>query len=127
MVFQTQQSFGYDIQMLPIRNALDNWIRIWQVYSSQHATSIKHLPLQREPGPDDMWKRVGFARFANEYWLLASLIVDRITAAALGSTFNNPELQYGKEPDEDNVLTKYDETSMKQVNELISEFQKVLI
>lgn len=127
MVFQTQQSFGYDMQMVPIKNALDNWIGIWRIYSTQHATSLKHLPLQHEPGPDDMWKRVGFARFANEYWLLASLIVDRITAAGLSSVSAEQGSQYDLGRNEDIVLAKYDETSMQQVNELISEFQKVLI
>jgi hypothetical protein len=88
-----------------------------------------------------MWKRIGFVRHASEYWLLASLMLDKISAAATKP--KSPEFvsraltdhastsividpgggTKGFEP----VLERYDETSMRQVNELLADFQKMYI
>ncbi|KAK5215303.1 hypothetical protein LTR96_011460 [Exophiala xenobiotica] len=86
----------------------------------------------------DMWKRIGFIRHASEYWLLASLMLEKISAAATkpkspefvsraltdnASTVIDPGGTEGFE----SALERYDETSMRQVNELLADFQKVQI
>lgn len=66
-----------------------------------------------------MWKRNGFFRFCAEYWLLANLMADRLTGAEMsrGDSFlvNDSVL--------DPILSQYDQTSMRQVNDLITGFQ----
>lgn len=79
-----------------------------------------------------MWKRIGFVRHASEFWLLASLMMDRIAALNASQTVNNTGKDLnGINPLEDDYLdplpNKYDQTSMRQVNDLISDFQKVQI
>lgn len=103
--------------MNPIRTALDNWIIIWQIYSDQGAATPRHDPVHGQIiTPHIMWKRIGFSRYAYEYWTLAKLIVDRIAATA-----------YMDDDDASpaSLLPRYDDTSMKQVNDLITEFQKI--
>jgi hypothetical protein len=81
-----------------------------------------------------MWQRIGFMRFASEYWLLAKLIVERINQntrqndhASMGTGDDSaapfPEID-GSPP---TLLENYDETSMRQVNALIADFQKVVL
>ena len=79
-----------------------------------------------------MWQRVGFSRFCSEYWLLAKLIVDRITDRAQRKEHAFVDASAGTEFGSDDrstptILDNYDETSMRQVNDLISEFQKVIL
>lgn len=82
--------------------------------------------------PEEMWKRIGFMRHAPEYWLLASAIMDRISALDARQQQNSARAaQNGSEPVDnepvDPILNKYDQTSMRQVNDLIADFQKVQI
>lgn len=86
-----------------------------------------------------MWKRVGFVRFSPEYWLLGSLLTDRLsaattTASAQGSGSGDgtamagtqtPSTDPGKPKSVEPILEKYDQTSMRQVNDLITDFQKL--
>ncbi|KAK4497141.1 hypothetical protein PRZ48_011591 [Zasmidium cellare] len=124
--FQIQQCFGYDKQMTPIRIALDNWILIWQTYSDHYANKERHCPLlEQNMEPEVMWKRVGFSRYACEYWTLAKLIVDRISLSAFLKETTQQEQSTGES--QDSLLEKYDDTSMKQVNDLITEFQRIII
>ena len=73
-----------------------------------------------------MWKRVGFSRFGIEYWYLAKMVTARIASSQAppvdSRSDSTPETVV-----KDGILEKYDETSMQQVNELISEFQKVIL
>lgn len=70
---------------------------------------------------------------ASEFWLLASRIMDRISAmtaqqqevSTAGSRQSSAELLSGRPLDP--ILNKYDQTSMRQVNDLIADFQKVHI
>lgn len=71
--------------------------------------------------PKNMWQRVGFCRHAGDFWLLAKIKVDRLSAA---DAAQNGSATRAVE-DTDPILNKYDQTSMRQVNDLISEFQKV--
>ena len=86
----------------------------------------------------DMWKRIGFIRHASEYWLLASLMLEKISAAATkpkSPEFVSRTLTDHARIDDDTggtegfepVLGRDDETSMRQVNELLADFQKVQI
>jgi hypothetical protein len=71
-------------------------------------------------------------RFTSEYWLLAKLIVERINQntqqndrASTGNDIAAPFQEIdGSSP---MLLEKYDETSMRQVNALIADFQKVVL
>ena len=82
------------------------------------------------PATGDMWKRIGFMRHAGEFWLLAHVIVNRISGlnaqqpetSAIPSQGSSMHLDCGPS---DPILNKYDETSMRQVNDLIADFHKV--
>lgn len=63
---------------------------------------------------------MGFCRYAPEYWLLANLMADRL--AVLG-TSQEDGLETMEDGPLDPFLKKYDQTSMRQVNELITGFQ----
>ena len=78
-----------------------------------------------------MWKRIGFLRFAADYWLLAVLIVRRIDSKAqlynrFGFAVDSAAQERAfpsREELELPVLPEYDNTSMRQLNDLITEFQ----
>ena len=82
-----------------------------------------------------MWKRNGFCRFCPDYWLLASLKLERLASAADSQSHedirqspgNEGELLDDDDGPSDPILNKYDQTSMRQVNDLIAEFQRVHI
>ncbi|KAK5218720.1 hypothetical protein LTR72_008659 [Exophiala xenobiotica] len=144
LIFHYQNSFGSQGQLVPVRNAIKHWKQTWQIYSVRFSTDSRHATVVTA-GEDlackDMWKRIGFVRHASEYWLLASLMLDKISAAATKP--KSPEFvsramtdhastsividpgggTEGFEP----VLERYDETSMRQVNELLADFQKMYI
>jgi uncharacterized protein (DUF608 family) len=129
MIFQQQNLTGVEGQLVPIRNALHNWKAVWDVYR----TRISSDPLNEKAGSHveahDMWKRLGFSRYCPEYWLLANLLVNKMSAAILqqqqlvrpDTMDGNGELCSARivEP----VLDKYDQTSMRQVNDLITSFR----
>ena len=130
LVFQFQNSFNGDIHPPSIKNALSNWEVIWSCYETSFSSSIDHCPsISMEPS--EMWKRVGFMKHAKEYWMLARLIViaaekrvskedSKVEEATLASS--------SMFPDNDGfALTNYDETSMQQVNQLISDLQEINI
>lgn len=135
MLFQYQNGFSSESQLLPMRNALENWKVVWAKYIHEFANTLDHAPLGIAIiTPQNMWKRIGFMRHASEYWLLASLKLDRICIAERQSL----EEDQGAEASPTNipsvsgqidhpVLQKYDETSMQQVNDLIADFQRTTI
>lgn len=136
MIFQHQNLFAVEGQLAPIRNGLRNWIGIWERYAAVPMSHSPHGLLQQDGlAPELMWKRAGFVRFSPEYWLLGSLLTDRLAATtvpageASGSgTFSNGLFQSstarGKARSAEPILEKYDQTSMRQVNDLITDFQK---
>lgn len=132
LIFISQQSFGYDHQMTAIRNALANWIGAWQYWTDMYATEERHCALpQTDTQVDSLWKRLGFARYAADYWMLAKLIVERISAAGyqnqdVADRGNGSEATGWRHGDPTG-LDHYDDTSMRQMNDLISEFQKIIL
>lgn len=79
------------------------------------------------PATGGMWKRSGFIRHAPEYCLLAKVILERVqTEQALPLTDRLP-VDSGHQGGQRPVLDKYDETSMSQINQLITSFQDMEI
>ncbi|ROT34504.1 hypothetical protein SODALDRAFT_329757 [Sodiomyces alkalinus F11] len=133
LIFQHQNAFGGDGQMVAIRHALSNWKAIWEFYSGHLSSVPPHAMVARARlTPDNAWRRIGFQRHAPEFWLLASVIMGRLTSAdhswrrhESSSSWVTPPAHAS--PRDDRIFTKYDQTSMHQVNELISDFHKVQI
>ncbi|KAK3495815.1 hypothetical protein B0T13DRAFT_530519 [Neurospora crassa] len=138
MIFQHQNLFGVEGQLVPIRNGLDNWITIWELWCDHWSSTPPHcMAASDNLTPANMWKRIGFIRCSAEYWLLGSLLTDRIARKTSGGVRENQgkgsspdsypdELTgSGKGKSNDPILIKYDQTSMRQVNELISNFKKI--
>ncbi|KAL2256901.1 hypothetical protein VTK26DRAFT_956 [Humicola hyalothermophila] len=136
IIFQHQNLFAVEGQIVPIRNGLRNWIGIWERYAQVPSSCSPHGILQHDQlVPETMWKRVGFVRFSPEYWLLGSLLTDRISSTT--STSQDQQASSGSFPGAasqtppsnkprsvEPILGKYDQTSMRQVNDLITDFQK---
>lgn len=130
MLFQHQNSFNAQSQLVPLRNALENWKAIWTRYLLHYADTTDHAPMRGAIHLSNMWKRIGFVRYAADYWLLASLLLDKICVAeqrAAHSGLQNEPLQEQHNELVQPMLRKYDETSMQQVNQLISDFQRAAI
>jgi hypothetical protein len=139
MIFQHQNLFAVEGQLVPIRNGLRNWIGIWEEYAAIPPSFSPHAPLQDNcpAAPALMWKRIGFVRFSPEYWLLGSLLTDRLSTTTATSSdqpsasgnvsglFQTPSGTRGKARSAEPILEKYDQTSMRQVNDLITGFQKL--
>jgi hypothetical protein len=137
MIFQHQNLLAVEGQLVPIRNGLRNWIEIWEKYAAVPPSLSPHGLLQEDcPSPELMWKRIGFVRFSPEYWLLGSLIADRLSATTGASSepssvpggsqggIQPSSGARGKARSAEPILGKYDQTSMRQVNDLITDFQK---
>lgn len=134
MIFQQQNFLGVAGQLDHIRTGLQNWITIWDRYFDDWLSSPGGAYSETCLSPDTMWKRVGFIRFSPEYWLLGTLLIDRISATAeqarqktnnrgmLESTMDSGGRTRGKSVEP--ILDKYDQTSMRQVNDLIADFQR---
>ncbi|EFW14787.1 hypothetical protein D8B26_000550 [Coccidioides posadasii str. Silveira] len=136
LIFQYQNAFGGGELLQRIRDALGNWKDIWHIQANASpGTSPHSIVDSTNAQPEYMWKRVGFFRYSPDYWLLASLKVDRLSVAdpcqpkSNAWTGQNDVELIGEDDDglADPILNKYDETSMSQVNELISEFKKVQV
>ncbi|KAK4869941.1 hypothetical protein LT330_005665 [Penicillium expansum] len=122
-IFQFRSAVGSFQLRAPIQNALSNWRDIWQLFSSTFPQGIMpHMTIE-DPHiqPEQLWRRMGFFRYAPEYWLLAHLMADRL--AVLGTSKPENELEPLDEGPLDPILNRYDQTSMRQINDLIMDFQ----
>lgn len=127
LIFQHQNSFGGHDQLRAVRNGLDNWKSVWETYSDEFSFSPPHVMVNRDNlSPNELWKRVGFMRHSPEYWLLAKLLVDRLASSDGLMSSSDPATIDGGATHEP-ILTRYDQTSMLQVNDLITGFQNVHI
>ncbi|KAL2401661.1 Transcription factor verF [Exophiala dermatitidis] len=136
IIFHFQNTFSCQGSLEAIKHAQQAWKTVWDGYMSHFSQVPRHSPTTSTMAdlvPDDMWKRAGFTRYASEYWLLGKYMVDRLSKPA--------KKVFGAGTDPDNqvqspisapelvspLLSQYDETSMQQVNMLISEFRNVNI
>ncbi|KAJ5103941.1 hypothetical protein N7532_004470 [Penicillium argentinense] len=121
-IFQYRSSLSTYHSLSPIRNTLHNWRDAWQAFVLSPASSIPPhvLVLEADLNPRNMWKRNGFYRNCAEYWLLASLMADRL---AMSDTLSNATPALAHNSALDPILDKYDQTSMRQINDLITGFQ----
>ncbi|KAJ5970908.1 uncharacterized protein N7479_000826 [Penicillium vulpinum] len=122
-IFQFRSAVGSFQLRDPIRNALSNWRDIWHLFSSTFPQGITpHTTIEdHHIQPEELWKRMGFCRYAPEYWLLAHLMADRL--AVLGTSKPENELEPLDKGLLDPILNRYDQTSMRQINDLIMGFQ----
>ncbi|KAJ5766634.1 uncharacterized protein N7511_004250 [Penicillium nucicola] len=122
-IFQFRSAVGSFQLHAPISNALSNWRDIWQTFSSMSCRGV--LPFitidDSHIQPENLWRRMGFYRYSPEFWLLANLMADRL--AVLGTSQPDSELELLDEGPIDPILNHYDQTSMRQVNDLIMGFQ----
>ncbi|KAF0637477.1 hypothetical protein FPSE5266_09730 [Fusarium pseudograminearum] len=128
LLFHHQNSFGGHDQLQAVYNALSNWKMVWETYSDELSFSPPHVMVNKQNiSPAELWRRVGFMRHSPEYWLLAKLLVDRLSAPI--ETMTNPEdaLLDATTVTQEPILARYDQTSMLQVNDLITGFQNVHI
>ncbi|KAE8373610.1 hypothetical protein BDV26DRAFT_62176 [Aspergillus bertholletiae] len=103
LTFSLQNSLIFETTLTPVQTGLDNWGRIWN----------KRIPEDRYT-PDDphtIWRKIGFVRYAAEFWHLARIIVARV--------------QSGSFPTCQTEFPRYDHTDMVDVNGLITEYQRM--
>lgn len=122
-IFQYRSSVSASQNLKPIRNTLTNWRDAWQSFATISAAGISpHITVNdNQIRPETMWKRIGFCRYCPEYWLLANLMADRL--ATLGALQQGNEMTAIDNGPLDPILDQYDQTSMRQVNDLIMGFQ----
>ncbi|KAL1890729.1 hypothetical protein Sste5346_008054 [Sporothrix stenoceras] len=139
LIFQKQNSFGGEDQLHAIRTGLANWKNVWEMYKREFSAGPPHTMVPVPPlgeddttAPDDMWRRTGFMRNSPEYWLLAHLVIDRLSSQTQARPLHSAiysHLHSGPQTVDNTaqnpILAKYDETSMRQVNDLISQFRNV--
>ncbi|KAJ5892121.1 uncharacterized protein N7473_008349 [Penicillium subrubescens] len=122
-IFQYRSSVSSSQNLTPIRNTLQNWCDSWQLFASTSSNGITpHVTIDdNNIRTQDMWKRVGFCRYCPEFWLLGSLMTERL--GVLGDLRQGNDLAPLDDGALDPILNKYDQTSMRQVNNLIVGFQ----
>jgi hypothetical protein len=92
-----------------VQTGLENWRRIWNVRVPEDRYMPEH--------PQTIWKKIGFLRYAPEFWHLARIIVARIQSESLDEQKLAP-----RSPVE---LFRYDHTDMLDVNGLIMEYRRL--
>ena len=138
LIFHHQNSFSCHGSLDVIQQAHLTWEKVWKLYKTGFSQDRRHSPVASsmcDLAPVDMWKRVGFSRHASEYWFLGKLMVERLLKATEGDIEGvaglDPAVEsLGSISGTESVgplLNQYDQTSMQQVNMLISDFQKFCI
>jgi hypothetical protein len=107
-----------------ITTALNNWQIVWIIYTELYQSGPPHRMVDcNSPtlSVEEMWRRVGFMRHAEEFWLLATLITECMARRSAAIDSDCP----GDNTDEiaNPVLNKFDQNDMRQVNELIVSFE----
>lgn len=136
LVFHHQSTFSCHGSLDSVRIVLRNWSSVWEAYIQHVSADQRHSPILsglEDLEPEEMWKRIGFMRHAEEYWLLAKLMVDNVShnegstvhASQGASMYGIPTFSHAETQSANPLLNEYDETSMEQVNALIADFQKI--
>ncbi|KAJ9245289.1 hypothetical protein DTO169E5_1156 [Paecilomyces variotii] len=115
LVFQLQNAMAPPEAFQRIENALQNWKEVWIYRKTVFCYSDD---IEDTNSVAEMWRRVGFMKDSDEFWLLCCLVLERIrpnehekcTPAVPGRAFQ-----------------KFDQTDMKQVNDLMKQFETVTL
>jgi hypothetical protein len=119
IVFNLHTALAYiSHDTLHIRNALDGWYKAWNARSNLGQSEAVQDNSQAEG-----WRRDGFIRHADEFRALALMSLDDVDSSGRKGTGkpsdkNNSRSPYG-------LLDQYDETSMRQVADLMLAFQSL--
>ncbi|RSM19509.1 hypothetical protein CDV31_001669 [Fusarium ambrosium] len=110
-IFQHQNSLaGLDL-LGGVRNALDNWKSTYEAYLK---TVPVMEPYETADSLQDMWRRPGFSRHAHEFYLVARALVSRMSSGESIPGMDGTKATPG--------FNEYDQTSMRQLNDLITDF-----
>ncbi|KAB8224029.1 hypothetical protein BDV33DRAFT_188573 [Aspergillus novoparasiticus] len=103
LIFSLQNSLIFEYTFTPVQTGLENWGRIWN----------KRIPEDRytPDNPHTIWKKIGFVRYAAEFWHLARIIVARVQSGSL--------------PRSQKESSRHDHTDMVDVNGLIMEYRRM--
>ncbi|OJJ85407.1 transcription factor domain-containing protein [Aspergillus glaucus CBS 516.65] len=93
--------------LTPLQTGLENWRRTW----NKRIPEDSHIPHR----PDTLWKQIGFARYAPEFWQLARILVMRLACSS--GDFADGDGEGG--------LGGYDHTDMEDINGLIEEYRRM--
>ncbi|CAI7613728.1 unnamed protein product [Penicillium pancosmium] len=115
LVFQLQNAMAPPEAFQRIENALENWKDIW-VSRKVHCSYSDDI--EDADSLPQMWKRVGFMKDSCEFWLLCCVILERIRPK--NDDDCNPAVPV-------RALHKLDQTNMKQVNDLMKQFETFLL
>ncbi|KAH6884843.1 hypothetical protein B0T10DRAFT_577204 [Thelonectria olida] len=118
VMFYLRTSFASHSELSPVQTGLDRWIKLWD-----QGTHLQELMNRTHPACNEMWKRVGFFRHADEYWLLAKLMLERWKSKTEGDSEGPNSILL--ENDTDSLEASYDESDMKNIHQMISDFQKM--
>ncbi|KAF4256119.1 hypothetical protein CNMCM8812_007317 [Aspergillus fumigatus] len=108
LTFHLQNSLVFESTLAPVQTGLENWRRIWNARQPED----KDIPDE----PQSLWKKIGFVRYAPEFWHLARIIVARIIASASDEQCPLPT---------ERALHRFDHTDMRDINGLITEYQQL--
>jgi len=119
LVFHVQTSLTcLSPKTSPIRDALEHWKSAWDA-----RINLEPPKSGRDESQVKDWQRIGFMRHAHEFRLLALLSLEK-----LGSSMRNKcerSLDEATSQGQHRALGRYDETSMKQVADLMLAFQSM--
>ncbi|KAJ5203155.1 hypothetical protein N7449_005234 [Penicillium cf. viridicatum] len=111
LVFHLQNAMAPPEAFQRIENALQNWSKVWVHRKTILCQSDDILDADSLP---QMWKRAGFMEDSLEFWLLCNVILERIKPS-------NEHEDWNTMPGR--ALKRFDETNMKQVNDLMKQFE----
>ncbi|KAE8396314.1 hypothetical protein BDV23DRAFT_177855 [Aspergillus alliaceus] len=109
LTFNLQNSLIFESTFTPVQSGLENWRRIW----NQRIPEDRYTPDR----PQTIWKKIGFVRYAPEFWHLARIIVARMQSVSLDED-QSPSRTRAE-------LSRYDHTDMVDVNGLIMEYRRM--
>lgn len=108
LMFHLQNSLVFESTLVPVQTGLENWRRMWNARQPED----KDIPDE----PHTIWKKIGFARYAPEFWHLARIIVARVIASASDEQSPLPAEQ---------GLSRFDHSDMSDINGLIMEYRQL--
>lgn len=104
LAYHVESSMSSFLDITPLRRGLHNWQKAWPSDYRDHEILTASTEL-----PD--WKRVGFYRYAPEYWLMTSLILERAQERACNDSASGSSIK------------EADDANMSQLNALIGHFR----